>query len=211
VGAARLPALAIAAFAILLSHTLVGHKEYRFIYFALMTAPIFIGVGGSVVLARMGRGIAERPLWFSRAAFIALVAAVSLYAGISGTLSGRFGTARNKVEAYFAVHRLSNICGLGVWDIDWDTTGGYSYLNRNIPIYYSSYEPMRLGVGFEVMLDGKSVPQYSGDDLLRHTEQFNYLLLPTGESVPNYRPAACFEDEDSGQRVCLARREGPCQ
>ncbi len=50
VGARRLPALAIAAAATLAMHSLVPHKEVRFIYLTIAAMPILIGVGAAEVL-----------------------------------------------------------------------------------------------------------------------------------------------------------------
>src|SRR5258706_6653400 len=119
--------------------------------------------------------------------------------------------SRNRFEATFAAHHLTDMCGLGVSDMLWASTGGYSYLNRDIPIYYSDYSPVTLDDGMEVMLEGKKVPQYAGRELLRHTERFNYILRPQGQSVPNYRTAASFDDPGGGDPVCLDRREGSCR
>jgi hypothetical protein len=60
VGATRLPALAVAVVVTVAVHSLVPHKEFRFVYLAVAASPILIGAGASALFCRIrpraGRG-----------------------------------------------------------------------------------------------------------------------------------------------------------
>ena len=50
IGATRLPAVALAAIVTLVVHTLLPHKEFRFVYAATAAVPLLIGAGASALL-----------------------------------------------------------------------------------------------------------------------------------------------------------------
>ena len=59
-GAFRMPSLAIAAVVTLLVHSLVPHKEVRFIYLAIAAAPILIGLGAAGLLHHLSLNLGRR-------------------------------------------------------------------------------------------------------------------------------------------------------
>jgi phosphatidylinositol glycan class B len=216
IGLSRWPALALASITVIVSQSIFGHKEYRFIYFSLMTAPIFIGLGAASVFSSYRRFLDRTTLPLAQGSLVLALALGSYMAATHGSLAQRFGANRNGFHAFLAAHELQDICSLGVKGVHWALTGGgYSYFNRPVPLYYATGLPGRL----QVVLDGRKLEHYGNGDavgandaaFMRHADRFNYLILPAGQSVTNYREVTCFRDAGGGSQVCIARRDGPCK
>jgi hypothetical protein len=218
IGIFRWPALGIASIGVILSQSLFGHKEYRFVYFTLMTAPIFIGLGAAQVFALCRRAVDGVTIAIAQTALIVVLGLASYIVGTTGALADRFDTDRNGFAAFMAAHDLKDICGLGVKGFHWaETGGGYSYFNRAVPLYYSTGQIGRI----KIVLNGKQIDQYAFDeyktageyapaDFMSHTDRFNYLILPAGQSVTGFQEVACFAKPNGGLPVCLEHRAGPC-
>jgi hypothetical protein len=218
IGAFRWPALAIASVVIILSQSIFAHKEYRFIYFTLMAAPIFIGLGAAQLSAYCRRAIDDATISVAQIALVVVLGLGSYVAGRAGALADNFATNRNGFAAFMAAHDLADVCGLGVKGLNWaENGGGYTYFNRAVPLYYST---ARIGP-IEVLLNGKRIDQYAFDDFkgpgqyasgdfMSHTDSFNYLMLPAGQAVTGFQTVACFTKPNGGLPVCLQRRDGPC-
>ena len=143
-GARQAPSLALMAAVVLITHSLVPHKEYRFIYLALAAAPILIGLGMSTVVgwvaARSGMASAQAVM----AIMLLLVSGSSGYAVTHGILNARFHWLRADIQVFLAAHHQADLCGLGVRNLPKFATGGYTYLNRDVPLYlWDSASPYR--------------------------------------------------------------------
>ena len=218
IGIVRWPALGIASIGVIVSQSLFGHKEYRFIYFTLMTAPIFIGLGTAQLFAYFKKAVDEITIAVAEIALIVVLGLASYVAGTNGALAERFATNRNGFGAFMAAHDLKDICGLGIKGFHWaETGGGYSYFNRAVPLYYSTGQIGRI----RILLNGKPIDQYAFDDFktgndytaadfMSHTDRFNYLIVPAGQSVAGFQEVACFSKPNGGLPVCLEHRDGPC-
>ncbi|HXQ49796.1 MAG TPA: hypothetical protein VN802_01775 [Stellaceae bacterium] len=221
-GALRAPLLAIAAAATLATLSLFGHKEYRFICFALMAAPILVGLGGVRVLQLLDGRLGEARRIAVRAGFVLVVAAVSVYAWSDGFLGVQRGHMSGNLEAFLAASRQPELCGLGILDIDWAATGGYSFLNHDVPIYYSRFEfrpdvseklaPTGVRLRLEIVRNGAPLPQFQGDDWLRHARLFNFAIARSDRGPPGFQALQCFDNapEWPWPKVCLFRRPGTC-
>ena len=53
IGGYRAPLLALTSLAVLISHSLLAHKEARFIVFTLLSLPILIGLGAATIAERL--------------------------------------------------------------------------------------------------------------------------------------------------------------
>ena len=104
VGATRFPALAIAALATLLMHSLLPHKEVRFIYLTLAALPILIGLGATSLLGQLAVRRGPRVVMVGAPVFLAFVAMLASYVGTS-PLGGRWSLQRGMVHAFLAAHR----------------------------------------------------------------------------------------------------------
>jgi hypothetical protein len=131
-GIRRSPFLAWIALAILLPHSLLAHKEVRFIY-PLIPILITLAALGVVELARELDHLVKVRISPKVVVAIALAA----FALFSAFLSPEFPYWDEKASAMVMVDRLSRdpqVCGLGIKGISWFNTGGYTHLHRNVPI-----------------------------------------------------------------------------
>jgi hypothetical protein len=221
-GATRAPALATAAAVTLLIHSFLGHKEYRFICFALLSAPILIGLGAACLLEMIETGWSAAKKACARAVFLAACTCVSAFAWV--------GSGEREMRDYFAgtlasflvAHDQSQLCGLGVTDVSWSRTGGYAFLDRDVPLYYSRLhylqsvaDDMRredVDLRLTIQFRGRTLPQFDGDDFARHASAFNYLVAKTNSDLPGFVPVQCFANSPLSDfpTVCLYRRPGTC-
>jgi hypothetical protein len=214
IGARRMPALAFVALVTLLEHSLVPHKEVRFIYLAIAAAPILIGLGLTEVMARLPARLDRRPV----AAGVLL--ASGLLSWWSGTvqLGPRWQFERANTLAFLAASHEPAICGLAVRDVWFWESGGYTYLHRNVPIWFADRDPGQplsspaRTLRLVVMVDGREVPQIPGDRLGAATAHFSHMIASRGDAEPGYSPLACFNDvaRPGEPDLCLFRRPGGC-
>ena len=217
VGAVRAPALALAAAVTLLEHSLVPHKEVRFIYLTIAAAPILIGLGLAELIGYLRTRFDRR--------LTALVAAASLAASIclswwTGTvaLGPRWQFDRANMLVFLAANRERDLCGLAVRDVWLWETGGYTWLHRDVPLFFADYDPDHTLPGVDRKLDlivinrGQPVPQFTGDQFGRMTPRFSHMIAQQGHAEPGYSPVACFDDvaRHGEPEVCLFRRPGDC-
>jgi GPI mannosyltransferase 3 len=219
IGVLRLPQVALVASVVLISHSLIGHKEYRHIYLALACVAILVGAGASTIVTFCNTRLRARGAIASTVLLVALGSGLSLHSASTGLQAKRFHQDRAVLLAFLAAHNQPDLCGLGVKGIDWVNTGGYTYLHRQVPIYFADYEARYQQPGTsvlvrtEVVLHGQSVPQVPGLQFARSVGRFNMLIAPVGNAEPNYSAVACFKDdaqEPAAARICLYRRPGTC-
>lgn len=175
-GARRVPVVILAAAAILLAHSLIAHKEFRFIYPAILLLTIAAGIG----IARLVSQIAAT--WrFNMAAcapgallsiiiVTALVASAPPYQAL--WLSGRW-----VIEADRFVSKLKGVCGLGAWM----GYAGQTYVHRDVPVYFTIHD----------------------NDVARYGSAFNTLITAnTDPPAPgDFRPVRCFGQVCVSQRI----------
>jgi phosphatidylinositol glycan class B len=216
-GAVRMPALAIAAAVTLLLHSLVPHKEVRFIYLTIAVAPILIGLGSAWLIDRLAHD--RRSVTAGAATlFLLLGALVSSHTG-TGPLGWRSQAVRASVQATLAAHAEPAMCGLLVRDVWFWRSGGYTYLNRDVPLWFGYYDPnLKLPHTdrpeiVRVMRDGHEVPQFTLDRVGANTRRFSHMIADQGWQEPGYAQVACFDDvnrADDEPPLCLYRRPGDC-
>jgi phosphatidylinositol glycan class B len=206
IGARCSPILAILAIVILLTHSLIAHKEYRFIYPALPMLIILAGLGTAELVTL------RRPRWLSpQIAILPILICLLLWTSTSAVLATRYGqdftssglslfwtnpqtTHWNYSSGnLFAFKKLSHddtVCGIALWKIDWVATGGYFYLHRNVPIFL-----IENNIDFENFAPG-----------------FNYLLsynVLTPSEHKNYAFQRCWGTGERGDS-CLYKRSNSC-
>ena len=214
VGATRLPAVAWAAVVTLVVHSLLPHKEFRFIYLVTAAAPILIGAGASALLGNLasrGGRVATTALL---AATLLLATAQSYAAATRGPLASRWDWDRGTMQAFLAAHRAPNMCGLGVAGVPFYRTGGYTYLHRPVPLFFDDFTPFRPARGssvilrFSVMLRGQLFAEPTIGRMAQEANRFNYLIAPAGRGMSEFQPVECFGT--AGSQMCLFRRPGGC-
>ena len=190
-GARRLPVLAIAALVVIAVHSAIGHKEYRFIYPAIVLFMTLAAIG-LAELASWGEQRLRQHGWcrgVARATGVVLPSAVWAAVAYSVWSGGIIAHLRQRdhdqLLAMTFVRHLPSLCGVGVdWDEAWVWDGGYSYLHRPIPMYWPT--------------DQRA--------LLADASAFNVLIYRTAPPAQSgFAKLQCFG------AVCVAQRPGPCE
>ncbi len=193
IGAWRLPMLLVVAVAILAVHSGIAHKEYRFIYPAIVPVTVLAGVG----LAQMaswgrewlaGRGMRQTAAAVASAALAAAWwGAASLQVWTGAALAGHRERMHDSLVAASVVAHGPPPCGIGLYGLhgeDWGVYGGYTYFHRPAPMYWPKDET------------GLAAAASAFDTLL-------YTRPP---------PAALgFETRQCVGEVCIAQRAGSCR
>jgi GPI mannosyltransferase 3 len=221
-GALRAPLLALAAATTIVSMSLFAHKEYRFICFALLAAPILVGLGAARIFEVIDNRFGNRGRIGVRVAFVLATASVSVFAWNSLFMRVQRQHMSGNLEAFLLASRQPALCGLGVFDIDSAVSGGYSYLHRDVPLYYSrlSYASdvkekvaqSGLELKLELEFEGAPLPHYDSADLLRRTQLYNFALASANHAPPGFRTLQCFANAPDWlwPLVCLYQRPGGC-
>jgi phosphatidylinositol glycan class B len=136
-GARRAPSAGLTALAIVGVHSLLEHKEYRFVFPALASVVALAAIG----VAQVWR---HSRIFASLAVVILVAASVTRGLAFSTqhtTLGTKLYTAgslwsndRGPLLAFERFGRDRRICGVGLLKISWFRTGGYAWLHRDLPI-----------------------------------------------------------------------------
>lgn len=209
VGARQFPALAIAAAAVLLTHSLVPHKEVRFIYLALAAFPILIGLGASHLLRLLAARGAIRAAAAGGPAFLLAAAALSWFIATQ-PLAGRWSFQRGMVHAFLAAHAEPGLCGLRVRDIPSWKSGGYTYLHRDVPLVFDP--PIA-----EIHLPGVASPlrfmvERAGGPVPQLRSPWSHAIAEAAHPPPGLDRVACFPDDahPGEPELCLFRKPDGC-
>jgi hypothetical protein len=192
IGAWRYPRLLAYALAIVATHSLIAHKEYRFIYPAIVLTSVLAGIG--VAQLSVWASVWLRTKGFGPTSSAVLPAlAILAYGGVlmfevwSGpTMTALRYRDHDMLEAISHVRQEGRLCGLGLYGEggnDWVDSGGYTYLHRSVPIYWPKDEAAFAATAssFDTLIYTKTPPAESGFTLQQ-----------------------CFGS------VCIAQRPGRC-
>jgi phosphatidylinositol glycan class B len=195
-GGWRVPALLAGAVVIIAVHSGIAHKEYRFIYPAVLLVTIMIGMGFARLSQEAARILRDRGITRQGAAACAVFlvgywvfAAAHVWTGET-MVSLRLRVHDNLAAAAFTA-RMPALCGLGLYGVkgqDWARYGGYTMLHRPVPLFWPENE----------------------QELSAAAPGFNVLLYTPEFSVPpppvelGYQTIACFG------MSCVAQRPGAC-
>jgi hypothetical protein len=183
----------VAAVVIILVHSAIPHKEYRFA-FPAFACLVIVAALGSADLVEKGRGrlgpAGGRALIAATAAMWVVTSAVL---AIAGPFKSEWFTARGPIMASFALAKKANLCGVLFYDTRWFDTGGYAFLHRDVPLYAFDHRQAQ-------------------PDLIRSTTSFNAVVLKRS-SMPDFaerfRTQHCFASPGS-EDMCLMVRSGSC-
>jgi phosphatidylinositol glycan class B len=190
-GARRLPLLFAVAVTIVTVHSSIPHKEYRFIYPALVPLMLLAGTG----LAELARwGTHQQQVNSSRAAAmrVSIATALGVWAIVSfivwtgPTLAGlRDSAHENLLAASFVAHGPAP-CGIGIYGLGgdgWAAYGGYTYFHRSAPMYWPKDEVALIAAApsFDTLLYTQPPPESLGFTTLRCL----------GEVCISQRPGEC--------------------
>lgn len=190
--ARRFPALAAAALVNLVVHSLVAHKEYRYV---LLSTAIIILLAALGTVDRVYRTRAtppEQKRGFQLAIAFWIVA--SALCAVNGTNRWIWSIHRPELLAFQSLHTDGAACGVALYGRHWSETGGYSYLHRPLPLY--------------VIDDQKAGP------LRAAQPAYNIIFAPRHAAldIPAiYKRDRCFAAANGpGDDICLYRRPGSC-
>jgi len=182
VGVRRSPFLGWVVLIILASHSLIPHKELRFMY-PVMPMVITLAALGFVEFAEDfntwgKRRLSPRPIMVAGLVFCIVTSALFAWR------SSRWTHSSGGLIAMDRLSQDSSVCGVGLYKLSWIYSGGYSHLHRNVPIVL-------------VLRDAELESQAPG---------FNALVTDgtfTNQNV-GFKSAGCWNG------VCLYRRAGSC-
>jgi GPI mannosyltransferase 3 len=187
VGCRKWPVLAITAVTILVSHMMLGHKEYRFLAPFLAVVVLAAGLGLCIV-------------WNQSKAVAGVVAGAILAASAWGATrydwrhlaprprgfppSPMWSFREGQIRAYRFLSTDPNVCGVASLGVLWAWTGGYTYLHRAIPFFSLN----------------------NAQDLVQYSSGFNTIVGAQGyrDYLPGFTPGPCWGD------VCVFQRPGTC-
>jgi phosphatidylinositol glycan class B len=181
-GARRSPFLAIFCAIVVVSHSVIPHKEIRFIYPILAPAITLAAMGFVDLLdeIKRGMGFLENPRWVVAigTAFL-FVSSALLAAHCADWYKTRWGDG-----AFDRLSRETGLCGVGIYQAFWWQSGGYAHLHRDVPI----------------------VPLESAAQLAKDAPSINALIAPAAsQDLP-----AGFTQSQCWEGVCLYERPGAC-
>ncbi|ODP37576.1 hypothetical protein BFL28_17020 [Sphingomonas turrisvirgatae] len=183
VGARRYPALFAAALVNLAVHSLIGHKEYRFI---LLTTAILVALAaiGSVDVLRnrlrSGRSVAQLcGAWLL----------LSLACLLLGSATRQWGSSGELMSAWRTAGTVPGGCGVAMYRSHLNISTSQLLLGRDWPLY--EYDAASAGAA-------------------QTSAAFNVLIAPARHAgeLPAFRQLACADRRK--QRFCVYVRPGTC-
>ncbi len=183
-GVRRSPFLAWFALIVLVSHSMISHKELRFIYSVL---PIIVTLA-AIGLEEFVRDFTARSTNGARIRNVAVMSTFTICCLLSYWYAPLFPYRRKDSVGIAAFNDLSRdpaVCGVAIYGIYWFITGGYAHLNKDIPILL--------------------IP--SAGVLRNQASTFNALLTKQSSlpSTIGFKSAKCWHDG------CLYTRRGLCR
>jgi hypothetical protein len=187
----RLPVLLAVAATIFIVHSLLAHKEYRFIYPALPLIMTLVGIGSAQIAGRLikdvsSTGVRLFALWGLPLFWIA----TSLILARGREFYPLWYSNRGSIKAMRIVDRDSIACGVAI-DL-WYRSGGYAHLRQGIPLYEYDEDAASQTAAFDYIID------YEAVDFT--TQGYNKLQCwsePPGRTI-------------TLSPVCLWHRQGSC-
>jgi len=218
-GAMRVPILAAVVLCTIGLHSLTPHKELRFIFLATACMPMLVGAGLGFLLQRMPR---LRPTEMGAPVVVTLALTISGYMAVStyvnATPLDAWHRDRSKLQATAAASVYPGVCGLAIRTIWVYRTGGYTYWNRDLPIYFETWddaqklEHFSFRMRLESMLGGRPVPQHPGAALAANTDKFNVMVGTRSDILPGFSERSCYGRESIDDPLyCVFARPGSCK
>jgi hypothetical protein len=191
-GARRLPALLAAAIVIVAVHSCIAHKEYRFIYPAVLLLMLLASAGVALLVQWATAWLRQRSLRETTAAAASILIVLGYWGVVSlnvwngSALTDLRHRASDNLAAMSLAASLSSACAVGLYGEDgkdWVWYGGYTRLHRPLPMYWPKDEAA----------------------LTAAAPAFNTLIYTAPPPLElGFGPRQCFG------RVCVAERPGIC-
>jgi hypothetical protein len=180
------------AAALILAHSVIGHKEYRFIYPALPLLLIPVAAGIDRVIERLYPSGAA-----ALAAILAGIAMLSLVVGSGGNFRSHFFRFYGETKAFQMVRNSPDACGVALHRVRWGETPGYTVLHRDIPIYEGFHDAdfERLREGANYVVSRIPEPGYTEVGQWQQGEDPVYLFRREGGCSDRYRDDRMLVDK----------------
>ena len=178
--------LGLIAAAIVLTHMLFAHKEYRFVFPAVPFVIMLVGLGTAEVLEWFKGFIRRR--WAAATALAGIIiawASVSAVLAVSDAYRYNWHLRHDELQAARYLHDREDLCGVGLVGVHWLYSGGYTWLHRDVPVI---------------------IPLHDGDFL---SFAYNYALASPG-ALPDDGVFVALQCSE-GDQVCVYRRQGGCE
>ncbi|HMG50873.1 MAG TPA: hypothetical protein VK597_09740 [Inquilinus sp.] len=177
------PMLVAVPVAIILSHSFVAHKEYRFVLPALPFLLILAALGTERLARRLGE-LFPGPRWAALGVLCAAWVLASGLLSVSDRWRPEWFQVAPGIATTTALHGREALCGLGLLTPWWDLPG-YTTLHRDVPVFWFGDDTRRLW---------------------RSARTFNYVMARPEQMPANtgYRLESCPSE------ICLYRRPGQC-
>ena len=155
-GVRRAVLASLVVVAVIVSHSLIAHKEFTFIAGAV---PLILVVAGVGLAALLERWPTPRVSWVVLA--IVAMCATTMFSGYKALRRDHANLPRLMREA----RRLPGLCGLALYVGDqnwWIWTGGASLLDRDVPLYllHRPADFAQAAPGFDAVLADQAVLAY---------------------------------------------------
>jgi GPI mannosyltransferase 3 len=182
----------LVAAAIVASHSLIPHKEYRFVFPAYACIVIVAAWGSADLVLRLRQRFGSARTRALPAVALSLWIAVSAALACSPAYADNWFRGRDLIQQFFWLAAQPDVCGLLIYDYAWVHSGGYAYLHHDVPIYPAPS------------------PQ---DPALQAATAFNYVILKRSSLVEfdasRFALQHCIGQGDA-EDMCIARRTGEC-
>lgn len=176
-----------ASIAILVSHSMIPHKEYRFIFPACACIIVVAAMGSADLIEKTCTALGHSFKPYLTIAVAIVWVAISAHLAFGPGFRDNWYKRRGLIQAFYAISETPNVCGILLYEHSWGATGGYTYLHRNVPLYSTVL---------------------SIDSVKRVKSAFNFVILRS-ESVSSLQPDFTLQScNDAG--VCVMTRPGPC-
>ena len=190
----RFRPLLVAALVNILIHQLIGHKEWRYLWFSLQILLILAAIG-SVNAARMtlfGRSLARPRGTGVTLAIIATWGTASLLLSTTETYRLQWRNSGEPSRLAALAARDPRVCGLAA-NRHQNVEYGYAFVHRPIPVYL--FYP-----------EGRPSVSHPGEA----AKAFNAVLANTDFAPPDGFPTRIACGGVGAERVCLYTRPGGC-
>jgi phosphatidylinositol glycan class B len=182
IGARRHPALLAVALVNIAVHSLIPHKEYRFILLSTTLLVILAAIGSVDAMRRISPAT-RTPMWLLPGWIM-----LSLACGALGASTREWGSGARLIAAWRIAGNQPQVCGAAIYRTKDALIGSYALYRRGTPIY--EYDDAHIR-----------------DALASHA--FNVVLAPLARSgdLGSYALVSCPEQRGD---FCIFSRPGTC-
>ncbi len=197
-GRRHAPWLLAMAVANLAFHSLIGHKEYRFIFLSVAIFVIIAALGSADWIILWVRATRVRPLW-AGLVVAAGWALISAALAATGTMPEHWMNGTQAAQLSLGVRHDPALCGLALYDMPVGLLPGHERLAGRAPIYVFRRDDPVAGGNI-------------ADTARKAAPAFNRILArrnAAGDLPAGFAQRDCASIE--GDQMCVFARSGSCK